>query len=58
MMNIGLYGTRAAFQGAGAGSYASDRCLVEGSGAELVVEKRIPVDGVCVEKIVAPRDGA
>ncbi len=30
-----------------------DNNLVKSSGAELVVEKRIPKDGICIEKIVA-----
>lgn len=30
-----------------------DSSLVESSGAKLVVDRRIPVDGICVEKIVA-----
>jgi len=30
-----------------------DHNLVKNSGARLVVEKRIPTDGVCVEKIVS-----
>ena len=32
---------------------ALDHSLVESSGARLIVEKRIPVDGVCIEKIVS-----
>jgi hypothetical protein len=30
-----------------------DNSLVERSGARLIVDKRLPVDGVCVERIVA-----
>ena len=30
-----------------------DNSLVESSGARLVVDKRYPIDGICVEKIVA-----
>ncbi|MDJ0765747.1 MAG: hypothetical protein QNJ97_22375 [Myxococcota bacterium] len=30
-----------------------DHSLVESSGARLVVEKRFPIDGVCIEKIVS-----
>lgn len=29
-----------------------DHSLVESSGAKLVVEKRFPIDGVCIEKII------
>jgi hypothetical protein len=29
-----------------------DNSLVENSGARLVVDKRFPIDGVCVERIV------
>ena len=31
---------------------ALDHSLVESSGAKLMVEKRFPTDGVCVEKVV------
>jgi hypothetical protein len=30
-----------------------DNSLVEASGARLIVDKRFPVDGVCVERVVA-----
>jgi hypothetical protein len=30
-----------------------DNSLVESSGARLIVDKRFPIDGVCVERIVA-----
>ncbi|MDM8516813.1 hypothetical protein QUF76_11485 [Desulfobacterales bacterium HSG16] len=29
-----------------------DHSLVESSGAKLIVEKRFPIDGICVEKII------
>ena len=29
-----------------------DHSLVESSGAKLVVEKRFPIDGICIEKII------
>ncbi len=29
-----------------------DHCLVAKSGAKLIVEKRIPTDGICIEKII------
>jgi hypothetical protein len=29
-----------------------DNSLVESSGAKLIVEKRFPIDGICVERIV------
>lgn len=30
-----------------------DNSLVEKSGAKLIVDKRFPIDGICVEKVVA-----
>ncbi len=30
-----------------------DNSLVENSGAKLIVDKRFPIDGICVEKVVA-----
>jgi hypothetical protein len=30
-----------------------DHSLVESSGAKLIVEKRFPIDGVCIEKIIS-----
>ncbi|MGB5218110.1 MAG: hypothetical protein WBN66_07410 [Smithella sp.] len=32
-----------------------DNSLVENSGAKLIVDKRFPIDGICVEKVVANR---
>ncbi|MBF0119310.1 MAG: hypothetical protein HQK79_10780 [Desulfobacterales bacterium] len=29
-----------------------DHSLVESSGARLIVEKRLPIDGICIERIV------
>jgi hypothetical protein len=33
-----------------------DRTFVEKSGAHLIVEKRIPIDGVCVETLISGED--
>lgn len=33
-----------------------DHNLVEKSGAQLIVEKRIPIDGVCVEALISAED--
>lgn len=30
-----------------------DNCLIEASGAKLIIDKRFPVDSVCVERIVS-----
>lgn len=33
-----------------------DNSLVENSGAKLIVEKRFPIDGICVEKVVSKNE--
>jgi hypothetical protein len=34
-----------------------DSSLVENSGAKLLVDKRFPLDGVCVERVVFKNEG-
>jgi hypothetical protein len=34
-----------------------DNSLVENSGAKLVVDKRFPIDGICVERVVSKNEG-
>jgi hypothetical protein len=34
-----------------------DNSLVENSGAKLAVDKRFPIDGVCVERVVSKNEG-
>jgi hypothetical protein len=29
-----------------------DNSLIESSGAKLIVDKRFPIDGICVERVV------